>query len=92
MGSLNVKGIRERALKQQLEKFYNKIRYVITIGNLRLGSLYCTKELALYLLCEICYLVRNITISAVLSLHCLLAWLDLTFQTPCFRTEWLLFC
>ncbi|KAL6899769.1 hypothetical protein ACP4OV_006427 [Aristida adscensionis] len=25
MGSLNVKGIRERALKQQLEKFYNKI-------------------------------------------------------------------
>ena len=28
MGSLNVKGIRERALKRQLEKFYNKIRYV----------------------------------------------------------------
>lgn len=25
MGSLNVKGIRERALKQQLEKFYSKI-------------------------------------------------------------------
>ncbi|KAF8653156.1 hypothetical protein HU200_062602 [Digitaria exilis] len=30
MGSLNVKGIRERALKRQLEKFYNKIRYVIS--------------------------------------------------------------
>ena len=28
MGSLNVKGIRERALKRLLEKFYNKIRYV----------------------------------------------------------------
>ena len=28
MGSLNVKGIREKALKRLLEKFYNKIRYV----------------------------------------------------------------
>jgi hypothetical protein len=92
MGSLNVKGIRERALKQQLEKFYSKIRYAVTIGNLTLGSLYCTKGLTLYLLCEICYLVKNIIISAALSLHCPLAWLDLTFQTPCFRTEWLLFC
>uniref|UniRef100_A0A453C138 WHIM2 domain-containing protein n=1 Tax=Aegilops tauschii subsp. strangulata TaxID=200361 RepID=A0A453C138_AEGTS len=27
IGSLNIKGIRERALKQQLDKFYNKIRY-----------------------------------------------------------------
>lgn len=28
MGSLNVKGIRERALKRQLENFYNTIRYM----------------------------------------------------------------
>jgi hypothetical protein len=36
MGSLNVKGIRERALKRQLEKYYNKIRYVIS-KNLTVG-------------------------------------------------------
>lgn len=31
IGSLNVKGIRERALKRQLDKFYNTIRYSIFI-------------------------------------------------------------
>ena len=36
MGSLNVKGIREKALKRQLEKFYNKIRCVIS-KNLTVG-------------------------------------------------------
>jgi hypothetical protein len=31
IGSLNTKGIRERALKQQLEKFYDKIRYAAEV-------------------------------------------------------------
>jgi hypothetical protein len=31
VGSLNIKGIRERALKQQLEKFYEKIRYATEV-------------------------------------------------------------
>jgi hypothetical protein len=31
IGSLNIEGIRERALEQELEKFYDKIRYATEV-------------------------------------------------------------
>jgi hypothetical protein len=31
IGSLNIEGIRERALEQELEKFYDKIRYATVL-------------------------------------------------------------